>query len=130
MGPLVVNAAEGPLILTDGGELSTLNVALGPAAGAELQVPSSAVPAVMEMPRVPSPEMLSTVTVRVVLPEPDTVTTPFALPVLFTVMSDGDNVTFVAPVLLRRGELAGPDAASCGARVALLIDIVVAVTQV
>src|SRR6185369_993921 len=80
-----------------GGVLSTMNVALGPAAGALLPAVSEAVPAAMEIPIVPSPVVFVMVIVRVV-PEPDTRTVPFAVPVLF-------NVTFpTASVLeLKRG---------------------------
>src|SRR6266446_5011047 len=54
----------------EGGVLSTVKVALGPAAGAVLPAVSVAVPAAMDIPRVPSPVRLETVTVRVV-PVPD-----------------------------------------------------------
>ena len=75
-----------------GGVLSTVKVALGPAAGAMLPAVSDAVPAAMEMPIVPSPTVLVMVTVRVV-PEPETKTVPLAVPVLF-------NVTFPAVSVL------------------------------
>ena len=45
--------------------LSTVKVALGPAAGARLPARSEAVPAAIEIPRVPLPVMLPMVTVRV-----------------------------------------------------------------
>src|SRR5438093_906924 len=51
--------------------LSTVNEVLGPAAGAVLPAVSVAVPAAMEMPSVPLPVMLESVTVRV-LPRPAT----------------------------------------------------------
>ena len=75
----------------DGGVLSTVNVALGPAAGAVLPAVSDAVPAAMEIPMVPSPVVFVIVTVRVV-PEPETNTVPFAVPVLFKVTVAGASV--------------------------------------
>ena len=95
-GPDEANAADGPLIATAGGVLSTVKVELGPAAGALLHVLSSAVPAAIEIPSVPSPEMLLTVTVRVVLPVPETLTTPLAVPVLLSVMFAALSETFSA----------------------------------
>src|SRR5262249_36064987 len=74
-----------------GGVLSTINVALGPAAGAVLPAASDAVPAAMEIPRVPSPVVLVMVTVREV-PEPETKTVPLAVPVLFSVIFAGASV--------------------------------------
>src|SRR5438093_196421 len=61
--------------------LSTVNVALGPAAGAVLPAVSVAVAAAMEIPRGPLPVMLESVTVRVV-PVPDTPTDAAVLPPL------------------------------------------------
>jgi len=78
-------------LLMTGPLLSTVNVALGPAAGAVLPAVSLAVPATMEIPRGPSPVMLESVTVRVV-PVPDTPTDAVALPVAFNVMSLGESV--------------------------------------
>src|SRR5207244_3558495 len=49
-----------------GGVLSTMKVALGPAAGAVLAAESAAEPASMVMPRVPSPVILLIVTTRLV----------------------------------------------------------------
>ena len=80
--------AEGAPITTTGGVLSTLNVALGPQAGALPPPLPVAVPAAMDMPMVPSPVILLIVTVRVVLPEPVTETVPLAVPVLFRVTSE------------------------------------------
>jgi hypothetical protein len=78
--------------------LSTVNVVLGPAAGALLPAVSVALPVPMETPRVPLPVMLESVTVRVVVPVPDTAIVAEALPVgLFSVMSDVESVTAVAP---------------------------------
>ena len=68
-----------------GAVLSTMKVALGPAAGARLPARSEAVPAAIEIPREPSPVMLLMVTVRV-RPEPETLSVPLAVPVLFRVM--------------------------------------------
>jgi len=69
-----------------GAVLSTVKVALGPAAAAVLPARSEAVPAAIEMPSVPLPVMLETVTVRVVL-LPVTATDPDAVPVVFSVTS-------------------------------------------
>ena len=52
-----------------GAVLSTMNVPLGPAAGARLPARSEAVPAAMDIPNVPLPVMPLIVTVRV-RPEP------------------------------------------------------------
>src|SRR5436189_262519 len=71
--------------------LSTANVALGPAAGAVLPAVSVAVPAAMEIPRVPLPVMLESVTVRVV-PVPDTPIDAVAVPVVFSVISPTASV--------------------------------------
>src|SRR5205814_6226603 len=68
-----------------GAVLSTVNVALGPAAGALFPAVSVAVPAAMEMPSVPSPVMLDSVTVRV-LPVPVTPIDAVAVPVVFSVI--------------------------------------------
>ena len=68
-----------------GAVLSTVNVVLALDAGAVLPAVSLAVPAAIEMPSVPSPEMLEIVTVRVV-PVPDTASVPVAVPVVFSVM--------------------------------------------
>ena len=67
---------EGAPIFTEGPELSTMNAADGPAAGARLLAASDAVPAAMLMATVPSPVQEERVTVRLVLPEP--LTTLFA----------------------------------------------------
>ena len=78
--------AEGALIVTEGGVLSTAKVSLGPAASAKRPTESTAVPAATEIPKVPSPVIPEIVTVRV-LPLPDTLTIPLAVPVLFKVTS-------------------------------------------
>jgi hypothetical protein len=79
-------------VVNVGGVLSTLNVVLGPAAGAVLPAVSLAVPAAIEIPRVPSPEMLLIVTVRVVPLPGATAKAPLAVPVLFSVMFPTANV--------------------------------------
>ena len=79
-----------------GPELSTVNVALGPAPGAKL-TPSVAVPAAIVIPKVPSPVMPLIVTVLVVVPPPETATVPLAVPVVFKVILPGTKVTEVAP---------------------------------
>jgi len=80
-----------------GAVLSTVNVAPGPAARAGLPAVSVAVPAAMEIPRVPSPLMLDRVTVRVVVPVPLTATDAVAVPVVLRVMLLSANVTELAP---------------------------------
>ena len=75
-----------------GSVLSTLKVALGPAAGALLPAGSVAVPAAILIPSVPLPEMPKSVTVRVG-PLPVTPTdAALAEPVAFTVMLAGASV--------------------------------------
>ena len=56
--------------------LSTINVVLGPAAGAVFPDESDAVPAAMLIPSVPSPVIPLIVIVLVVVPVPDTATVP------------------------------------------------------
>ena len=73
--------------------LSTVKGVLGPAAGAKFPAVSVAVPAATEIPRVPSPVIPETVTVRVV-PLPEIPTVAVAVPVLL-------NVTFPADSVLR-----------------------------
>ncbi len=68
-----------------GGVLSTLKVPLGPAAEAVFPAVSEAVPAAIEMPRLPSPVMLESVTVRV-LPVPLTPIVAVAVPAGFNVI--------------------------------------------
>src|SRR5258708_2798888 len=74
-----------------GPPLSTVNGVLGPAAGAVLPAVSVAVPAAMEIPRVPLPVRLQNVTVRVV-PPPPTPLDAVALPLLFSVISPTPSV--------------------------------------
>src|SRR5207247_456253 len=76
-----------------GGVLSTVKVVLGPAAGALLPAVSVAVPAAMEIPRVPSPVIPEIATVRVVaLTVVTVIVVASAVPVLFSVMSVGESV--------------------------------------
>jgi hypothetical protein len=78
--------AEGLPMLTVGAVLSTVKVALGPAAGAELPAKSVPVPEAIERPIVPLPLKLESVTVRVE-PLPETLTVPaVAVPVVFKLM--------------------------------------------
>ena len=60
--PLVVLNAEGVPVVEMVG-VTTLKVADAPDAGAKFPAKSEAVPAAMEMPKVPTPETLPTVTV-------------------------------------------------------------------
>ena len=87
-GPFRVTLLDGPLIPIVGPELSTAKVALGPEAGAVFPARSAAVPAAIEIPKVPSPVMLLMVTVRE-LPVPLMPMLPLAVPVLFKVTSEG-----------------------------------------
>jgi len=73
------------LIVTVGEVLSARKVPLGPAAGAKFPARSDAVPAAMDIPKVPLPAILLIVTVRV-RPVPETLTSPAAVPVAFRVM--------------------------------------------
>src|SRR5882724_11854099 len=77
---------------TVGAVLSTVNVALGPAAGARLPAVSEAVPAAIEIPRVPLPVMPERVTTRVVVPAPTDTVVALAVPVLFSVMLPAASV--------------------------------------
>ncbi len=71
--------------------LSAVKVVLGPAAEAEFPARSVAVPAAIEMPSVPSPVMLDSVTVQLA-PLPLTATDALAVPVLFRVMLPAASV--------------------------------------
>ena len=84
LGPFTIAQLISVILVIVGSVLSTVKVVLGPAAGAVLPAVSVAVPAAMEIPRVPSPMMLESVTVRVV-PVPVMPTVALALPVLFNV---------------------------------------------
>src|SRR6266516_2372558 len=79
-----------------GAVLSTVKVVLGPAAGAVLPAVSLAVPAAIEIPSVPSPVIPERVTVRVVVPLPDTATVAPAVPVAFNEISANASVTKLA----------------------------------
>jgi len=79
-----------------GAVLSTWKVAPGTAAGALFPAWSLAVPAAMEIARVPSPLMAPTVTVRVNPVVPVTVTVPVAVPVEI-------RVTFTAASVMGLG---------------------------
>ena len=98
IGAVRVKRAEGALILAVGAVLSTVKVVLGPTARAVLPAVSVAVPAAIEIPSVPSPVMVSMVTVRVSVPLPETESVPFAVPVLFNVILPLARVTLSAPL--------------------------------
>jgi hypothetical protein len=84
-GPLFVKELEGALIATVGATLSTVNVVLGPAAGAAFAARSEAVLAGREIPTVPSPVSPPNCMVRV-LPLPEIKTEPTrAEPVLLII---------------------------------------------
>ena len=85
-GPEEVDVTDGDPITSDGTGFVTANVELAPVADAE-PVEFEAVPAAMEMPRVPLPVISDIVTVRVDVPDPLTETVPLAVPVLLTVIS-------------------------------------------
>ena len=80
-----------------GAVLSAVKVALGPAAREVLPAVSEAVPAAIEIPRVPSPVILDMVTVRVSVPEPETTAVPLAVEVLFKLTFPSARVTASAP---------------------------------
>ncbi len=84
-------------MLKVGTVLSTVKVALGPAAAAE-PIALLAVPAAIDIPSVPSPVRPLIVTVRAVVPVPLTATVPLAVPVLFNVTFAAASVTDVASV--------------------------------
>ena len=68
-----------------------MKVELGPAAGALFPAVSVAVPAAMEMPRLPLPVMLERVTVRV-FPVPETAFVAVAVPVAFKALLPAASV--------------------------------------
>jgi len=84
--PLSLPAANIGVEGAAGAELSTVKVALGPAAGVRLPAVSEAVPAAMEIPIVPSPVMPERVTVRVVPVPVMPIVVALAVPVVFSVM--------------------------------------------
>jgi hypothetical protein len=94
----MVSVVEGAPIEKEGAVLSTVKVALGVDAGAVLPALSEAVPAAIVMPRVPSPVMPETATVRVVFPLPVTAIVPPAVPVAFRLILLAAKVTVSAPV--------------------------------
>ena len=80
-GPVAVLVADGDPIMIDGPVLSVSNVLDGPAERAPFPPLSAAVPAAIDIPRVPSPVMELMVTVREVKPDPDTPMVPVAFPI-------------------------------------------------
>ncbi len=80
-GPFLVNAGEGKPIVTVGGVLSAMKVALGPTGRDALFAASVHIPAGREIPSVPSPVM-SLIVKTLVLPVPLTDMVPEAFPVL------------------------------------------------
>src|SRR5438093_13637015 len=88
-GPAGVFTTDGASMVTAGGVLSAVNVALGPAGPARCSASSEAVAGAIEMPSVPSPRMSLRTTTRV-LPVPSTVTLADAVPVAFPVQSAAD----------------------------------------
>lgn len=88
----MVSVSDGAPILIVGAILSTLNVVDAPGAGAVLPARSLAVPAAIDMPRLPLPVIPDIVTVRV-KPEPVTFTMlAVAEPVVFKVTLPFANV--------------------------------------
>ena len=80
----------GPLVFT-------VNVVEGPAESEVLPAVSEAVPADIEIPKVPSPLIEEIVTVLVDVPVPETTAVPVAVPVLFKVIFPFAKVTESAP---------------------------------
>ena len=78
--------------------MSTVNVALGPAAGAPLPARSVAVPAAIEIPNVPSPVIPEIVTVRAEVPVPVTAIVPTAVPVVISVIFGVASETAFIPL--------------------------------
>jgi hypothetical protein len=97
-GPPRVTLPEGAPMDALGSVLLTRKVVLVGAAGAVLPAASVAVPDAMEIASVPSPVMEPMLTVRCALPLPETLTTPFALPVFTRVMFPAARPTVLAPV--------------------------------
>ena len=77
---------DGLLIEIVGWVVSTVKVALGPAAAERLPEVSTAVPAAIEKPSVPSPDKPERVTVRFVPVPATTIEDAFAVPDVFSVM--------------------------------------------
>ena len=82
----------------NGAVVSTVAVALGPAAAARFPAKSFAVDPTIEMPTVPSPVNDDSVTVRVVVPVPEMAAVAFAVLVLFRVISALASEIASAPV--------------------------------
>ena len=78
--------------------MSTVQAVLGPTAVAEFPAVSVAVAAAKEMLSMPSPVMVSIVTVRVLVPLPEMEKVPSAVPVLWRVTSADWSVTSSAPL--------------------------------
>ena len=78
--------------------MSTVNVVDGPTVTEVFPAVSEEVPAAIEIPNVPFPEILEIVTVRVAVPEPVTAMVPVAVPVVFKVTFPFAKVTALAPV--------------------------------
>ena len=98
IGPELVSVDEGAPIETDGGVLSTLKVVLGPAPVSKFPIGSEEVPAAMVMPSVPSPVILEIVTVGLLVVPLETLTDPFADPVLLRVILPEVRFTEEDPV--------------------------------
>ncbi len=97
-GPALVLLSEGEPSETVS-VLSTVKAVLGPALGAVLLALSKAVPAGIVTLSVPSPVRLSSVIVRVAVPDPETDLLPAAaVPVAVTVTLSPASVTLSAPV--------------------------------
>ena len=75
----------------------TANVSLGPAPGAGTLAASVAVPAIIEMPSVPSPVIFETRMRRWSADTQYTLTVPVAVPVLFRVTCDAASVMLLKP---------------------------------
>ena len=94
----LASATEGAPIEIVGAVLSSMKVVDGPAAPALFAEASTAVPAAIEIPTVPSPEHEDRVTVRVLVPAPLTAAEQLAVPVVLTVTSPLAKVIDEAPV--------------------------------
>ena len=92
----LVGSLSVEVIPTVGAVLSTLQIALGPAAKAELPALSEAVSATMDILKVPSPVIPLIVTTRSEVPEPLTATVPAAVPVVLRMIFPSAKVTLSA----------------------------------
>ena len=95
---LFASDLEGDPMLKVGAVLSSVKVLEGPAAAVEFPAASAAVADAIEIPIVPSPEQLESVTVLVAVPAPDTAAVHVAVPVALTEISPLARVTDEAPV--------------------------------